>query len=120
MRLINQTRDTVLAEDIYLAGSFLKRVKGLLGRKEFLPGQGLILEPCNSVHTFFMRFPIDLLFVDNNYRIIKALPEFLPNRISRIFWRSRLVIELPRGVLKLTKTHDKDQLLLEKNYGPFL
>lgn len=114
MRLINQTQNTVLAEDVCVADTLLKRIKGLLGRKEFLSGQGLILKPCNSVHTFFMRFPIDLLFVDNNYRIIKALPEFLPNRISRIFWRSRLVIELPRGILKLTKTQDTDQLQLDK------
>jgi len=114
MRLINQTQNTVLAEDIFIADTLLKRVKGLLGKKEFLPGQALILEACNSVHTFFMRFPIDLLFVDNNYRIIKALPGLVPNRISRIFWKSRLVIELPCGILKLTKTRDKDQLRLDK------
>ena len=114
MRLINQTQNTVLAEDIFMADTIFKRAKGLLGKKEFLPGQALILKPCNSVHTFFMRFPIDLLFVDNQYKVIKALSGFIPNRISCIFWKSHLVIELPRGILELTKTHDKDQLQLDK------
>jgi len=115
MRLINQTQNTVLAEDIFIADTVLKRVKGLLGKKEFLPGEALIIKPCNSVHTFFMNFPIDLLFVDNNYRIIKAMPGLVPNRISCIFWKSHVVIELPCGILKLTKTHDKDQLRLDKS-----
>ena len=114
MRLINQTQNTVLAENIFIADTTFKRIKGLLGKKEFLPGQALILEPCNAVHTFFMRFPIDLLFVDNNYRIIKAMPGLVPNRISRIYWESNRVIELPCGIIKLTKTHVKDQLQLDK------
>ena len=114
MRLINQTQNTVLAENIFMADTFFKRIKGLLGKQEFLPGEALIIEPCNSVHTFFMRFSIDLLFVDNHYRVIKVLPEFNPNRISCLYWKSRLVIELPRGILKLNKTCDKEQLRLDK------
>jgi len=114
MRLINQTQNTILAEDVFIADTVFKRAKGLLGKKEFLSGQALILKPCNSVHTFFMRFPIDLLFVDNHYKVIKALPGVLPNRISCIFWKAHLVIELPCGVLKLTKTRNNDQLLLDQ------
>lgn len=112
MRLINQTQNTVLAEDIFIADTLLKRIKGLLGRQEFLPGQALILDPCNSVHTFFMRFSIDLLFVDNDYKVVKVLPELVPNRISGIFWKSRLVIELPAGRSNLTNTQIEDQLQL--------
>lgn len=114
MRLINQTQNTILAENVFIADTLLKRVKGLLGKKNFLPGQALILEPCSSVHTFFMHFPIDLLFVDNNYKVIKALPGIIPNRLSCIYWNSRLVIELPSGTIKLTKTCDKDQLQIVK------
>ena len=114
MRLINQTQNTVLAQNVLIARTFFKRVKGLLGRSELPSGQALILEPCNAVHTFFMRFPIDLLFVDNNYRVIKALSGIVPNRLSCTYWKSRLVIELPCGVLKLTGTRDKDQLQLDK------
>ena len=112
MRLINQTKNTILAEDVVLAKTPFRRIKGLLGRKVFLPGQALILEPCNSVHTFFMRFPIDILFVDKNYKIIKVLLKLNPNKISRIYWHSSRVIELPVGRLNLTDTQVQDQLQL--------
>ena len=112
MRLINQTKNTILAEDIYLANLPFKRIRGLLGRKVFLPEQAIILEPCNSVHTFFMHFPIDILFLDKNYKVIKVLPKFNPNRISNIYWHSKRVIELPTGKINLTNTQISDQLQL--------
>jgi uncharacterized protein len=112
MRLINQTKNIILAEDVLMARTPFRRIKGLLGRKVFLSGQAIILEPCNSVHTFFMCFPIDILFVDKNYKIIKILPKFNPNRISRIYWHSSRVIELPAGKLDITNTQAKDQLQL--------
>ena len=61
MRLINQTRGTVLAENIIFANTPAKRLKGLLGYKNFLNSQALIIKPCNCVHTLFMRFAIDVL-----------------------------------------------------------
>ena len=112
MRLINQTQNTILAENIFVADTVFKRAKGLLGKQKFLAGEALILEPCNSVHTFFMRFPIDLLFVDKNFRVIKALSGLAPNRITGIYWRASRAIELPCGTLKPTKTCAKDQLFL--------
>ena len=110
MRLINQTKNTILAEDVLIANTFFKRIKGLLGEKVFLSNQAIILDPCNSVHTFFMRFAIDILFVDKNYRVVKTLPKFTPNRISCIYWHASRVIELPVGRLSLTNTQAKDQL----------
>jgi uncharacterized membrane protein (UPF0127 family) len=112
MRLINQTKNTVLAEDVFIANTPLKRIKGLLGKKVFLPNQAIILDPCNSVHTFFMRFALDILFVDKDYKVIKALPKFDPNRITPIYWHSRRVIELSAGKLSLTNTQTEDQLQL--------
>jgi uncharacterized protein len=112
MRLINQTKNIILAEDVFLAKTPLGRIKGLLGRKVFLSDQAIILDPCNSVHTFFMRFPIDIIFVDKDYKIIQILPELKPNKISRIYWNSRRVIELPVGRLNLTDTQAQDQLQL--------
>lgn len=104
MRLINQSKNTILAEDVFIAKTFFSRIKGLLGRKNFLPGQALILNHCNCVHTFFMHFPIDLLFLDKDYKVIEALSEFKPNQISRIYWHANKVIELPAGVIIATGT----------------
>lgn len=112
MRLINQTKNTVLAEDVFIAGTPFKRIKGLLGKKIFLPNQAIILEPCNSVHTFFMHFAIDILFVDKDYKVVKVLSGLAPNRITPIYWHSSRVIELPAGRLSLTSTQAKDQLQL--------
>jgi hypothetical protein len=112
MRLINQTKNTVLAENVLIADNPLKRIKGLLGKKNFLPEQALILEPCNSIHTFFMSFAIDVIFVDKDYRVVKLLQGFVPNRISRICWHSSRVIELSAGKIKLTNTQFRDQLQL--------
>lgn len=108
MRLINETKNTALAEDVFIANTPFKRIKGLLGKKVFPCGQAIILEPCNCVHTFFMHFSIDVLFVDKNYRVIKALPSLHPNKISRIYWHAHKVIELPAGVIIATGTSESD------------
>jgi uncharacterized protein len=112
MRLTNRTKNTVLAENVFIANTPFKRIKGLLGQKVFLPNQALILDHCNSVHTFFMRFPIDVLFVDQDYKVICILPNLNPNRISPIYWHSSKVIELPAGKLEATNTKVQDHLQL--------
>jgi uncharacterized protein len=112
MRLINQTKNVLLAEDVFIAKTIFTRIKGLLGRKVFLPNQAVILDPCDSVHTFFMHFPIDIIFIDKDYKVIKTLPNFKPNRITRKYWHSSKVIELPSGKLDITNTQVKDQLQL--------
>ncbi len=115
MRLINQTKNTVLAKDVFIAGNPFSRIKGLLGKKTFLTDHAIILEPCNSIHTFFMRFPIDVLFLDKDYKVIKALHNFHPNRVSLVYWSSMRVVELPAGKLNLTNTQAQDQLQLLSN-----
>ncbi len=112
MRLINQTKNNLLAQDPLIAKTFLARIKGLLGRKEFLSGQAIILKPCNSVHTFFMRFPIDILFISKDYRVVKTIHKLIPNRATFIYWRSKMVIELPSGTLNLTNTRVGDLIQL--------
>ena len=110
MRLINQTKNIVLADDVFIAKTFFSRAKGLLGRKTFLSNQVLILDPGNSVHTFFMQFAIDLIFVDQDYRIIQIVHNLRPNRLTPIYWRSNKVIEFPAGKLSAVNAQLKDQL----------
>ena len=110
MKIINQTKDTVLAKEVIIADTFLKRIKGLLGRKDFLPGEALIIKPCNSIHTFFMRFPIDVLFVDKDNRVLKALSSVKPFRLTSIYFQASFVIELPSGTIQSTLTCKGDTL----------
>ncbi|MCX5709650.1 MAG: DUF192 domain-containing protein [Candidatus Omnitrophica bacterium] len=93
-----------------MADNILARVKGLLGRKEFPAGEALILRPCNSIHTFFMRFPIDLLFMDKNNYVVGVVPALKPARLSKVFLRAACVIELPVGTIQSARTSKGDLL----------
>ena len=113
MKRINATRNTVLAESILIADTPIKRIIGLIGRKEFNPGQALVIRPCKAIHTFFMRFAIDVIFIDRDKRVVKALPHFRPYRLSRMYFRAYAVIELPVGTIESSLTHEGDTLLLQ-------
>lgn len=110
MRLINQSKDTVLAEEIIFADNPLARIKGLLGRKDFPAGQALIIRACNSIHTFFMRFPIDVLFVGQDNRVIHSICGLKPFRLTRIYFQASYVVELPGGTLDNSQTKVGDLL----------
>ncbi|HTZ11338.1 MAG TPA: DUF192 domain-containing protein [Candidatus Margulisiibacteriota bacterium] len=115
MKITNNNKGSILAEEVILADTPAKRIKGLLGKKEedFSEGQALILKPCNSIHTFFMNFTIDALFVDQENRVIKVLPYLRPFRLSPIIFQSLFVVELPVGVIQATHTQEGDYLTLE-------
>ena len=113
MRIINRTKNTILAEEVIVADTVFKRIKGLLGKKEFKKAQALILKPCNSIHTFFMRFPIDVLFVDKNHKVIKAATNLPPFRLTRIYFNAQFAVELPFDTIKSTATCAGDSLIIE-------
>lgn len=98
MKINNQTKNTVLADKAVVASSLLGRMRGLLGKKELKSGEALVLTHCNSIHTFFMKFPIDIIFLDKHKRIVKIIPSLNPFRLSGIYFNAASVIELPAGV----------------------
>lgn len=110
MKIINLNKKCVLAEEVILANSFLKRAKGLLGYSSLGTNQAMILRPSNSVHTFFMRFPIDVLFVGKDNLVLAAVTNMRPFRVTGIFLKSAFVIELPAGIIKSTGTSKGDLL----------
>ena len=112
MKIINKTKNTILADQAYAADTLFARLKGLLGKRELKKGQALILRPCNSIHTFFMRFAIDVIFLDSENRIILIQPRLLPWRLSPICWRGKFAVELPSGVIEESRTTPGDQLTL--------
>jgi len=114
MKIINLSKGTVLAENASLADDFISRLAGLLGRKGLASGQGLILSPSTSIHSFFMRFTFDALFVDKNRRVIAIYPDFKPFRLSRVFLGKNITIELPAGTILSSRSQVGDQLQIEK------
>lgn len=109
----NETRQRLLADRADKATSFLQRFKGLMGRRSLEVGQGLHIVPCNSIHTFFMRIPIDVLFLDAQGRVVKQMPALPPWRATSVYFQSRSVLELPAGVLAASGTQEGDVLSFE-------
>jgi uncharacterized membrane protein (UPF0127 family) len=99
-----------LAEQAELARGFLARARGLLGRNGLGEGEGLILRPCNSVHMFFMRFPIDVVFLDRRGRVVGLSWHLPPGAVSRLYSRAAQAVELPAGTLGRTGTNLGDVL----------
>lgn len=99
MCIENRTKGTILAEHVRLADTFWQRLIGLLGTRLLPLGHGLIIKPCNSVHTVGMVFPIDVLFVDGNHCIIKIVNNMLPGKMSMAAG-SKYVVELPAGTAR--------------------
>jgi len=110
MRVVNITRDTLLADKAELADAFLKRLIGLLNRKALKKGEALILEPANCIHSLFMRFTFDALFLNKSGRVVGIQPSMKPFRISPVYFTACLVIELPEHTLKLTHTQPGDTI----------
>ena len=109
MKVSNLTRGTVLATRLEVADSGKKRSKGLLGRKGLEPGGGLWIVPCESVHTFFMQFPIDLVYLDRKYRVKKVRHSVGPWRLSACL-SAHSILELPAGTIRSTQTQAGDTL----------
>lgn len=108
VRVVNVSRGLVLAARAGLARSVLARTVGLLGRRALLPGEGLVLAPCGSVHTFGMRLTIDAVFVDGaggGGRVLRVarLP---PWRLGPLVRGARAVVELPAGAAGATVAGD--------------
>jgi uncharacterized membrane protein (UPF0127 family) len=109
----NQTRQTVLADAAEIADSSAKRRTGLLKHERLAPGEGLWIVPCESVHTFFMKFPIDLVYLDKQRRILKVTSAVPPWKLS-LCLKAHSVLELPAGRAAETGAAVGDELSIEK------
>lgn len=113
MRAWNLTRArTLLGDAIQVANTSAARRRGLLKHRSLEPGQGLWIVPCEAVHTFGMKFPIDVVFLNRRRQVVKIKPNLQKNRIA-VCLRAYSVLELPAGIIGQTQTQPGDQLLLE-------
>ena len=111
-RVVNRSRGTVLAEQAGVARSWWARGKGLLGRRGLPEGGGLVINPCSSIHTWFMAFPIDVAFVAADGRVVRTAHALRPWRFGPFARQVRYVVELPAGALVRSGTHADDYLEL--------
>jgi uncharacterized membrane protein (UPF0127 family) len=113
VQIVNTTRNRVLAEQAWEAMSFGTRLKGLLGRTGLDEGEGVYIRPCNSIHSFFMKFRFDAAFVDEQGRVLHVIRAMKPWRISKIVVGAVGVVELPAGVLEGTSIGDQLEFIPE-------
>lgn len=107
----NNTLGKMLADNCSIADTFSARFRGLMLKKDLPKGHGLLITPCNSIHMFFMRFPIDAVFIDYENTILHIEEKIKPWKISKIIKGARSVIELPAGTISSTGTKPGDRLL---------
>src|SRR5258707_15893388 len=109
LKVLNLTREVVLADFVGVADHGAARRKGLLGRSGLPAGEGLWIVPCESVHTFGMKFPIDLVYLDRNKKVKKVRSGVPPWRLSACL-SAHSVIELATGTIHRTQTSPGDKL----------
>jgi uncharacterized membrane protein (UPF0127 family) len=102
--------DEILASKVEFAHSPWSRAKGLLGRKSLPPDQAMWLKPCNNIHTFFMRFPIDVVFTDKNLVVRKVHRNVGPWKLRAAFWHGESTFEFAAGFLDRHPIQEGDQL----------
>jgi uncharacterized protein len=115
-RLVNVGRGTVLATRIEAAFDSRTRNRGLLGRSGIPAGSAMVIAPSNSVHMFFMRFPLDIVFVAKDGTVVKTRPNVRPWRVAAA-WRAFAVVEGPVGMIDRTGTRPGDTLAVEPQAG---
>jgi len=113
-QVLNATRGIALADEAEKADRFPSRGFGLMFRRSLPEKGGLIIEPCNSVVSIFMRFPIDVLFVSAEGKVLHVLRHMKPWRVSRIVRGSKCVVELPAGAIDRTATATGDTLRISQ------
>jgi uncharacterized membrane protein (UPF0127 family) len=94
VQLKNKTKEKVIMMEIINADNFFTRLKGLLGKKGLPQGQCMFISPCKSVHTFFMKFPIDVVFIDKGFKVVKVIKNMVPGRTSPYVKEAWAVIEM--------------------------
>lgn len=113
-RIVNATRGTTLSSRAQLAHSFWSRLLGLLFRPPLRSGEALVIEPCASIHTLGMRYPIDVVFLDRRGKVLGLCEGLRPNRLYAGARGARQTIELPLGAIGVSGTRRGDMLRIEQ------
>lgn len=114
MELYIEQTGKLIASNVSLADTYFKRLKGLMFKETLKYDEGLLITPCNSIHMFFMKFPLDVLFVDKENNIVGMSKNIKPWRISKVFFKAHYVVELPTGTIERLKMSEGDTLFIRK------
>jgi uncharacterized protein len=110
MTVVNITRQTTIADKAVLARSFAARGRGLMFSPPLPAGGGLVLDPCNSIHMLFMRYPLDIIFLSKEGKVVFMYRGIKPWRMGRIVRGAKMAVELPEGTITESGTQVGDMV----------
>ncbi len=110
--LYNETKNQEVVYHVEIADTFFQRLRGLMFRKSINPSEGLILLHCSSIHTWFMCFAIDVVFLDINHRVIGIKEKIKPWRMLGFIKNAYITVELPEGCIREKGIQEGDILIL--------
>jgi hypothetical protein len=109
----NLTRNAVIADRAHVADRMLGRMRGLMGKRSLARGEGLVLDPCNGVHMFFMRIPLDVVFVNRHNQVVCSVSGLPAWGLLPWVRGAARAIEVPVGTVHETRTAVGDLLSIE-------
>jgi uncharacterized protein len=110
MRLMNRTKATIIGTRIRIADTCLTRLIGLAGRRRLDAGCGLLIKPSSGIHTFGMRFAIDVVALNKGLQVLRVWQTLPPFRVTAISLKTHCVLELPAGQILHSQIQIGDQL----------
>lgn len=110
MKIYHRVTGQCIAQQVTLANTFFKRLRGLMFRRNLADAEALWLRPCNGVHTFWMFFAIDVIFLDQQLRIVKLVENMRPFRMTSPKLDARSVVEMPAHTITRASLKVGDQL----------
>lgn len=96
-----------VVKHLAVANTVYKRMKGLIGSDGLQEGEGLLLYPCNSIHMFFMKFPIDVIYLDKDKNILHVTHNMQPWKVGRVIKNAYYVLELPANTVEFDWYNNK-------------
>ena len=99
MQVIHAASGKVICYKLKMATSFTDRLRGLMFITKMQDMDGLLLKPCNSIHNFFVKFPLDVVFLSSKLEVVKIIREFKPWQISGLYFKASQTLEIPAGKL---------------------
>ncbi|RXJ01963.1 DUF192 domain-containing protein [Anaerobacillus alkaliphilus] len=104
MKLVNGSNGKILAEDLKVADTFLSRLRGLMFTDTLPSNCALHIIPCRSIHSFFMNYAIDVVYLNANMQIVAIDEAVAPGKIGKLHKGTISVVELPAGKVAATET----------------
>lgn len=113
MELYNNTINIKIASEVIISNKCFSRMKGLLGRDGLDFHKCMVIYPCNSVHTYFMKFPIDVIFLNREYKVIRVIENLKPFKASPLVRKAYYAVEMPARPDIKDIIHEGDQLKIK-------